>query len=626
MSVIFGIFNRKGNPLGDEIDTMYGAMKRFPHESHTIIRKGNCAFGHMLTYNTPEARYESLPVWLEQEQLLFVCEGRIDNRQELFEALKIPLSEQPVMADGTLMLKAYLKWGEKCIHKFLGKWSLSVFNARTQELFLARDKFDYTCLHYFVNEEYVVFASSPYGLTALPFIGKEINLEAFAGLMVVIPYLAEEHIFKHVRTLKPSHFAQYTRKKHTIERYWSFYDWQPERNRKWEDHVEEMFYVFNLAVKDRLRSEKPIAGTLSGGLDSSSVCYLVAEHLAKEGKRLTTYTHVPLYEPSSSLSPHQFGDERPYVEDIVKSSGNIDPIFLNSSNISVLEGIEKSFDMMASPFHASVNAYWILDIYSSSKEAGYGTLFQGDFGNSNISWFVPDYMLPMSILVGRVGVINALKKKYARGILYGNNLFGRCYKNLFCRSQRWQNRSYLTDQFCRELELEKKIRSSYIPSDFIYHFTDPVACRNIVYKINLQRLQFGGHVGVFCGMEVRDPCVDTRVIEAFTKIPHELFLQDENRWLVRCMMKDRLPDSVRMNTKKGKQSASIGKLLYNQINDIQSLINQMKSEKISEYINIDALDCSWNKVINQAYKSNAFDLLDVSHILRHISSSFIFKL
>ncbi|MBN2068005.1 MAG: hypothetical protein JW739_00035 [Opitutales bacterium] len=620
MSVIFGIFNRKGNPIGDEVDTMYGAMKRFPHESHAIIRKGNCAFGHMLTYNTPEARYESMPIWFEQEQTLFVCEGRIDNRQELFEVLKIPLPEQPTMSDGSLMLQAYLKWGEECIHKFLGKWSLSVFQARTQELFLARDKFDYTCLHYFVNEEYVVFASSPYGLTALPLIGKEINLETFAGLMVIIPDLLKEHIYKHVRTLQPSHFAKYTREKHSIERYWSFYNWQPDRTRKWADHVEEMFYVFNLAVKDRLRSEKPVAGTLSGGLDSSTVCSLAAEHLAKQGKRLTTYTHVPLYEPSASLGKNIFGDERPFVEDIVKASGHIDPIFLNSDDISVLEGIERGFDMAGGVIPAVVNAYWLVDIFSRAQKAGVGAMLQADFGNSNISWTVPEYLLPMPILRDRVGLLKAVKKKYIRAILYGNNPLGKAYKGVVGRKSRWQNRSYLTSQFCDKLKLEERLKASDFPSNSLYHFTDPIACRNLIYEVNAMRLLISGHMGLFCGMEVRDPCTDIRVIEAFTKIPHELFLQDQNRWLVRDMMQGRLPESVRLNPGRGRQSSDVGARIFAQRKDVEARITAMMGRDVERYIDVTRLENAWQQCMAQDTTENTFDLIQVFTLMRYISA------
>ena len=625
MSVIFGLFNRKGSPVSDEINVMYDAMKRFPHESHSIIHRENCAFGHMLTYNTPEARFESMPVWLEEAQLLFTCEGRLDNRDELFEALGIPPSERLHMADGTLMLKTYLKWGEDCIHRFLGKWSLAAFDTKTQDLFVARDKFDYTCLFFSVNEEYVAFASSNYGLTALPFVGDEINLETFAGLMVIIPTFLKQHLYKNVTILEASHFAKFSREKESCERYWSFYDWMPDRTRKWSDHVEEMFHVFNLAVQARLRSDKPVAGTLSGGLDSSTVCYLAAEHLAKEGKRLTTYTHVPRFAPTTSLSRHNFGDEKPFVEDIVKASGHIDPVYLDSSDITVLEGIERGFEMAGGVIPAVVNAYWLVDIYSKAQEEGIGSILLGDFGNTNISWAVPNYMLPMSILYKRYGFWPSVKKKYLYALLFGDNSIGRIYKGTMRRKDRWQKRSYLTESFCGQLDIKRHMKSSDVPSDFLFHFANPIAYRNMLYRRNTTRLRLAAHMGLFCGLEVRDPCVDVRVIEAFMKIPHEMFFQEENRWLVRDMMKGRLPDSVRLNAQKGRQSADVGERLYTQREKIETKIQSMKYRPVARYVDVERLERDWKAHMSECEDENSFDIKSVFTMMRHVSADYFFR-
>ncbi len=50
-----------------------------------------------------------MPKWLEAEKILFVAEGRIDNREALFQVLGVPAQEQAAMPDSDVMLRAYLR-------------------------------------------------------------------------------------------------------------------------------------------------------------------------------------------------------------------------------------------------------------------------------------------------------------------------------------------------------------------------------------------------------------------------------------------------------------------------------------------------------------------------------------
>ena len=104
MSILFGIFYRNDKPVSNELEFMYGGMQHFPHEKHGFTVQGNCGFGHMLTYNTPEAVNENMPRYIEDAHLLFIAEGRIDNRDELFKLLNIPSNQQNTIPDGDLIL------------------------------------------------------------------------------------------------------------------------------------------------------------------------------------------------------------------------------------------------------------------------------------------------------------------------------------------------------------------------------------------------------------------------------------------------------------------------------------------------------------------------------------------
>lgn len=596
MSMLFGIFYRDAKPVGDELETMYRGLAHCPHEKHRFIKRQNCGFGHMLTYNTPEARHECMPLYDPDKRLVFVAEGRLDNREELFSALGIPLKDQPVMPDGTLIYRSYLRWGEACVDQLCGKWSFAVFDERQQSLFIARDKMDYTALNYYMDDRVLVFSTSIKGLFSLPFIEKEVDEMMLARLLIVWPGDYDKTYYRNLRRILPSHTLKIDRKNSRLERYWSFESIPVQYGRKLEDYTEELYHFLNLAVKARLRSDKPVAATLSGGLDSGTVCWIAAKQLASQGKRLRTFSHVPLFEPARSLPDSVFGDERPYIEATAKSLDNIDTTFLDSSHISPLQGLKKAIQMTEEPFHGACNAYWMVDIYQTAALAGFGSLLLGEFGNATISWAGMPHGLSFEDHLKRYGILRTMKFKVFRPLLYGKNPLGRFYKQVVFGSIPWRNRSFCNDDFERRLNLVKKIKASEFDATFKNHFDDPKEQQRQIMRVNIMRYPYGAQFGCATGLEFRDPTSDTRVIATGLSIPNELFIGPQNKWILRSMMAGKLPDEVLLNPRKGRQSADIGARAFKYGEEIEHVLTQMKeSASISSMVDMEKARKLWDK-------------------------------
>jgi asparagine synthase (glutamine-hydrolysing) len=178
MSLLVGFYHTDFSIAEERtLRMMYEGVEHFPHEKAAFLRKKNAAFGHLLTYNTPEALFEEMPQFYTEEgaSLLFVAEARLDNREELANALGIRLS--PTLSDGAIILKAYLKWGKTTPEKLLGDWSFACFDETTQELFIARDQHGYTSIFYHYEANTFSFASSKKSLLALPHVKRMANQE-----------------------------------------------------------------------------------------------------------------------------------------------------------------------------------------------------------------------------------------------------------------------------------------------------------------------------------------------------------------------------------------------------------------------------------------------------------------
>ena len=113
MSGIAGIICFDGSPIeSGQIAIITGAMAhRGPDGIHHWVR-GSVALGHCMLRTTPESLEETFPLTNEDESLVLVMDGRLDNRDELERELRSKGITVRTPTDAELVLRAYQLWGE----------------------------------------------------------------------------------------------------------------------------------------------------------------------------------------------------------------------------------------------------------------------------------------------------------------------------------------------------------------------------------------------------------------------------------------------------------------------------------------------------------------------------------
>lgn len=136
--------------------------------------------------------------------------------------------------------------------------------------------------------------------------------------------------------------------------------------------------IFTNAVKKRLMSDRPICALLSGGLDSSLVCSIASKQLAKDGKKLHTFS-IGL-EGSEDLK---------YARDVAKFIGSNHTCvicskedFLNA--IPEVIRIIESYDITT--VRASVGNYLVAKHISENTEAK--VVLNGDYSDEVIGGYL----------------------------------------------------------------------------------------------------------------------------------------------------------------------------------------------------------------------------------------------
>jgi asparagine synthase (glutamine-hydrolysing) len=189
--------------------------------------------------------------------------------------------------DTEVLLKGYIHFKEKILDMVEGIFAFAVYH--NNELFIARDRLGVKPLFYSKKDSDFIFASEIKALLKSEIIMPIINKQSLRELFALGPSKTPgSGVFKDIYELKPGHYLKYKKNKIKIYKYWDVVN-----NEFGDSFLECKNKIRNLvegAIERQMVSDVPIATLLSGGLDSSIISAVCALKMAKENKKLTTYS------------------------------------------------------------------------------------------------------------------------------------------------------------------------------------------------------------------------------------------------------------------------------------------------------------------------------------------------
>src|SRR6266550_3097198 len=223
------------------------------------------------------------PIHNQDRTAWIVFNGEIYNYQELRQNLEKLGHTFYTNSDTEAIIHAYDRYGADCPKHLRGMFAFAIWNERTQELFLARDRVGKKPLLYAEVNGQFIFGSEFSALLQHPGIGKDINTEALHHYLSFMCVPAPLTAYQAIKKLEPGHSLRWRRGAIRIERYW-----QPDFSAKIDITEEEAgkraIEILRDAVKVRLMSEVPLGAFLSGGIDSSAVVALMSEESSEPVK------------------------------------------------------------------------------------------------------------------------------------------------------------------------------------------------------------------------------------------------------------------------------------------------------------------------------------------------------
>jgi asparagine synthase (glutamine-hydrolysing) len=313
MSVQFGRWNSDGQP----IDQTYLAKVKTVIAPYGPDDEGAYALSNLTVmyhafHTTKESRRETQP-HVSESGVVFTWDGRLDNRAELIRRLRdVPPTSS---TDASIVAAAYDTWGTKCFAEFVGDWALSIWDAKSRSLILAKDPIGTRQLYYCVENNQVTWSTILDPLVL--FAGKSFALceEYIAGWFSFFP-AAHLTPYTGIRSVPPSSWVVIRNRNQTVTKYWDFDPAKKIRYHSDAEYEEHFRAVFGEAVRRRLCSDSPILAELSGGMDSSSIVCMADTIIARgaaEPPRLDTISYYNNSEPNWS--------ERPYFTKVEEKRG-----------------------------------------------------------------------------------------------------------------------------------------------------------------------------------------------------------------------------------------------------------------------------------------------------------------
>jgi asparagine synthase (glutamine-hydrolysing) len=258
-----------GAALAPRIETMKERLAhRGPDGEGTWSGDGVC-LGHRRLAIIDLSANGAQPISNAEESLVLVCNGEIYNHNELRADLRSRGHVFRGRSDNEVILHLYAEYGAACVDHLVGMFAFAIWDVHERTLFLARDRIGEKPLYYAEAGGVLYFASEIKALLATGVVSNELHPKAIANLMMFAAAPAPDTPFAAIAALPPASRATVKDGRVSTERYWQVHF---DRNGAAGAEAIDAYQArFDAAVAGCCESDVPIAITLSGGVDSSSV-------------------------------------------------------------------------------------------------------------------------------------------------------------------------------------------------------------------------------------------------------------------------------------------------------------------------------------------------------------------
>jgi asparagine synthase (glutamine-hydrolysing) len=249
-----------------------------------------------------------------------VFAGEIYNFIELREELQALGHQFKTRSDTEVILRGYLQWGAAVAERLNGMFAFAIWDTRSEELLLVRDRMGVKPLFYYPTQGGVLFGSEPKAILAHPDIRPEVDLDGLREVLVLVKN-PERTAYAGMHEVRPGQMVRVNRSGLVKTRYWQLTAYQHEHNLT--RTIETVADLMHDIVRRHVVTDVPLCSLLSGGLDSSALTALADRAvLRQQGRHIRSFS-VDFVGQEQHFVPGSFHKtaDTPFVNDFVRHVG-----------------------------------------------------------------------------------------------------------------------------------------------------------------------------------------------------------------------------------------------------------------------------------------------------------------
>jgi len=642
MTALAGLWRYDRKDVGSDCQRMLSSQALYGPDSCSLWSNGSLALGRQLKRLLPEDDFDRQPLHGGGGRYDLVADLRLDNREELAELLQLPKERVARCSDAALLLAAFERWGEYCVEKLVGVYAFAIWDNENRRLILARDPLGQRPLYFYRDDRFFAVASMPKGLHALADVPYEIVEDHIVESFFPVSAVDTRTYFRGVERVLPGHIISISKDGFSARCYW-----EPRIRRLGlrtpDDYCEGLRDVLDQAVKCRLRGAKDVGAELSGGLDSSAVAATAARLLAPTGGKVISFTAVPREGYDGPVPRNRIANEAPLAAATAGLYPNMEHVLIHSEGKSLFDSLDRDFMLFDGPTGALFNAVWGNELFNRARERDVTVLLNGMMGNMGLSY---NGMELLGELVGSGRLLRFWREASALTAQQEIHWRGALVQGLgpWCPTPIWlwihrifSNRglepasySPISPRRIAELNLRRRARENGL--DIHYRpWKNSIAMRRSMHQMYDSGGANKGFLGGW-GIDRRDPTSDVRLLEFCLSVPTEQFLSNGvQRALARRALKDRLPEVVLKETRRGVQAADWHEVLNADRDRIKVELERLHScpaaVRVLDLPRMSALVANWPKGgwnepdVISSYRFVLSAAISTGHFLRRVSGS-----
>lgn len=537
---------------------------RGPDHSSSAELSDHVLFGHNRLSIIDLSQRAHQPFFSHDRRWVVVFNGEIYNYLEI-KAELAPHYPFTTESDTEVLLAAYIRWGAACLEKLIGMFAFALYDAESQDLFLARDRFGVKPLYYAYQPAIgFLFASEIKALHSAG-VEKKHNLGLWAAYLTKASYQYQNETFwDGTYQLKAGHYALIDTR--NVPNKIAQTNWYPfahriktlqehteYRQRSREAHLQYYKSLLEESIKLRFRSDVKVGFNISGGLDSSTLLGAVDQLFpSSDIEAFTFYCNDERY------------DELPWVKELIEQTNKP----LNEVLLTV-EAVKPQLEQVAyyqDEPHGGIPTIAYSQIFGKAREKGITVLLDGQ--GMDEAWAGYDYYHTESNSVVQ-GVKSSPLKPQVLNMDFAEQAKIEIYPSPF-----------------EDSLMNKQYRD-------LFHTKIPRA------------LRFNDRASMMHSTELREPFLDHRLVEYAFALPNELKTQDRQvKWALRQLAQQYLKGEIHLAPKRPLQTPQREWLTEDLLGWVEERVMALKQ---NPWFDATALAHEWDAFL-KSEKDNTFFL------------------